>query len=181
MNRIAIFAVCTLALAGCRISPPPVDKAAQRQAQATRTLTDEADRQVGMPAITNFSERKLLRDSYERRDRATTTWAYLQGLDGKLVCLGRSVGYGVPYAAQFTAPQAASIIGNGPDDPLPRERAMLAQPEPNGLYMPESASATWIQIVDPETGKLDVVYVEPNLIVSPFRLKGPAVSADCPK
>jgi hypothetical protein len=55
----------------------------------------------------------------------------------------------------------------------------MDQPEPNGLYMPDSANATWLQIVDPATNKVSVVYIEPNLTVSPFRLRGPIVAADC--
>lgn len=140
------------------------DSARSRQAHATATMTDEADRQVGMPALTNFSERRLMRDVYERRDRANATYAYFQSLDGKLICLGRAVGYGLPYGAQFTAP----FDGHG-----------RAQAEPNTLYMPDSASATWIQILNPQTNKVDVVYVEPNLVVSPFPISGPAVTAAC--
>jgi hypothetical protein len=152
-------------------------KADARQRQATRTMTEEADRQTGMPAITNFSERKLVKDIYERRDRATSTYAYMQGLDGKLVCLGRAVGYGVPYGAQMTNPQRPM---GGWDTTESYQGTTIPQPEPNGLFMPDNADATWIQIVNPETGKVDAVYVEPHLVVSPFRIKGPAVSADCP-
>lgn len=155
--------------------------AQQRQTQATMQLTNEADRQTGMPAITNFSERKLVRDIYERRDRAGPTWAYLQGMDGRLTCLGRAMGYGVPYGAQFTAPKAMQYVravdGDGTVSAAGTE--LMDQPEPNGLYMPDSASATWLQLVDPATGKMSAVYIEPNLTVTPFRLRGPIVAADC--
>jgi hypothetical protein len=178
MNKLLLAALATSALAACGHPDP----AAERQAQATRAMTDQADRQTGMPAITHFSERRLVRDIYERRDRATTTWAYLQSMDGHLLCLGRAVGYGVPYGAQFTAPrtyQWVRPVGN--DGSTGASSAeMMDQPEPNGLYMPDSANATWIQIVNPATNRVDVVYVEPNLVVSPFRLSPPAVSADCP-
>lgn len=39
------------------------------------------------------------------------------------------------------------------------------QPEPNGLYMPDSTSATWVICLG-EDGDLDPVYVEPQIIVS---------------
>jgi len=157
------------------------NQAQQRQTQATMKMADEADRQTGMPAITSFSERKLVRDIYERRDRAGPTWAYLQGVDGRLTCLGRAMGYGVPYGAQFTAPKTLQYVravdGDGTSSSATIE--LMDQPEPNGLYMPDSASATWLQLVDPANGKMSVVYIEPNLTVSPFRIRGPIVAADC--
>ena len=175
--RYAI-ALSAVALAGCVQSSDP---AAIRQAEATRKMTDQADRLTGMPAITNFAERKLLRDVYERRDRAGPTYAYLQGMDGRLSCLGRAMGYGIPYAAQFTAPKALQWVSATDNDGQSSQHSteLMDQPEPNGLYMPDSAAATWLQILNPKTGKVDVVYVEPNLTVSPFRLSGPIVAHDC--
>jgi hypothetical protein len=179
MNCSKFFTItcAALAITGCGKG----DEAAQRQTRATLSMTNEADRKVGMPAISRFYEKQLAKDVYERRDAAVSTYAYLQGMDGSLKCLGKAVGYGIPYATQFTAPKALRYLrpvdSDGQEGQVQSE--LVDQPEPNGLYMPDSANATWIQIVDPSTGKLDVVYVEPNLIVSPFRLKGPIVSSGC--
>jgi len=46
----------------------------------------------------------------------------------------------------------------------------LPQADPNGLFMPTSSSATWLMMIDPETNKPRPVYIEPEIIVSPFRL-----------
>jgi hypothetical protein len=177
-SNLAIIALAALSITACAKG----DEAAQRQTRATLKSTNEADRKIGMPALSNYYEKQLAKDVYERRDKAIATYAYLQGMDGSLKCLGRAIGYGIPYSTQFTAPQALRYLR--PVDSDGQEGAataeMVEQPEPNGLYMPSSASATWIQIVDSRTGKLDVMYVEPNLVVSPFRLSGPIVSADCP-
>jgi hypothetical protein len=177
-SKLAIVALAALSITACAQG----DEAAQRQTRATLKSTNEADRKVGMPALSNYYEKQLAKDVYERRDKAISTYAYLQGMDGSLKCLGRAVGYGIPYGTQFTAPQALRYLR-----PVDADGGMgaatvelVAQPEPNGLYMPDGAAATWIQIVDPATGKLDVMYVEPNLVVSPHRLSGPIVSADCP-
>jgi hypothetical protein len=176
-SKLALVALAALSITGCAQG----DEAAQRQTKATLASTNEADRKIGMPALHNFYEKQLARDVYERRDQAISTYAYLQGMDGSLKCLGKAVGYGIPYATQYTAPQALRYLRPVDADGTLGAAAveLVDQPEPNGLYMPNSASATWIQIVDPATGKLDVMYVEPNLIVSPHRLTGPIVSSDC--
>ena len=44
------------------------------------------------------------------------------------------------------------------------------KPEPNGLFMPEGLSATWLLMIDPKTNEPRPVYVEPQIIVSPFPL-----------
>lgn len=174
----ALIALAALGLVGCAQGNP----AAQRQTEATLKMTNEADRMVGMPAISNFAERKLVRDVLERRDRASTTYAYLQGLDGRLTCLGQGIGYGVPYGAQFTAPRSLQWLratdGDGSTSNATTE--VMDQPEPNGLYMPDNASATWWQMLNPSTGRVEVVYLEPSVTVTPFKLSGPIVAADCP-
>lgn len=103
----------------------------------------------GLPAITNFYEKRLLKEIYERRDQADfTTYAYTQGLDGKLNCLGQAVGYGVFYPIPLTFRDSTLV--------------------PNGLFTPDGMSATWLQLVD-NKGDVHVVYVEPTIVVSPFK------------
>lgn len=164
MNRTLIFAL-PLALAACDATPPGAD---QVEAKRTSQQAAAAAREVGQPAITNFYEKRLLKEIYERRDQADLgTFAYVQGLDGRLTCLGRAVGYGVPYSTQYVNPQR--VIYHG---------LAIPQPEPNGLFTPDGMSATWLQLVDPK-GDVHVVYVEPTIVVSPFPLTGPAVAAGC--
>lgn len=148
-----------LANSGC-------DEAAREDSEKTRALTEQAQKSVGgLPAITNFYEKRLLKEIYERRDQAKlTTYAYVAGIDGRLTCLGQALGYGVPYSTQFSNPVDAY---NG-----------QPQAEPNGLFTPEGMSATWLQLVAPD-GKIHVVYVEPTIVVSPFKISGPAVTNGC--
>lgn len=175
-SRIVLAPLCALALLANNGSCDETQSSADRnQAQATAQMAAQADATVGMPRITNWTEKKLVKDIYERRDRTDlSTFAYVQGMDGRLRCLGRAVGYGVPYSAQYSNPQriADSYSQGG--------FAILPQPEPNGLFTPDGLSATWLQLLDPATGKVNVVYIEPPITVSPFRLSGPAVAADCP-
>jgi hypothetical protein len=156
-----IATIALMATAAC------ADNATTKESEATRQLADAAATEVGMPAITNFYEKRLLKEIYERRDQANLgTFAYVQGLDGRLTCLGQAIGYGVPYSTQYSNPM--SWGSNRP------------QAEPNALFTPEGMSATWLQLVAPN-GDIQVVYVEPTIVVSPFRLSGPAVAANCPE
>ena len=70
-----------------------------------------------MPAIKNFRERKILKDILELRDQeGLVTYSYLENmvpqiqpgrtaLGGKLTYFGETIGYGIPYATQYTNPQ----------------------------------------------------------------------------
>lgn len=84
---------------------------------------------------------------------------------GCLVYLGASIGYGMPYATQFSNPQKVVYEGG-----YQQSFGTLPQAEPNGLYMPPDAHGTWIMLYNAETKQADPVYVEPDVIVSPFRL-----------
>lgn len=83
-------------------------------------------------------------------------------MNGNLKFLTKSLGYGVPYSTQYTNPERVSYTRGGSFYTIP-------QPEPNGLFMPTSSSATWILVPNPN-GEIDVLYVEPLIIVSPFKL-----------
>jgi len=137
------------------------DSADREQREATEKTLAEAHRQIGMPDITRFTERKLARDILELRDQENlSTWTYIIDLHGKLHLLGRSIGYGLPYSVQFTNPER--MIGQG---------GTIPQADPNGLFMPDGLSATWILLIDPKTKKARPVYVEPQIVVSPFPLE----------
>jgi hypothetical protein len=47
----------------------------------------------------------------------------------------------------------------------------LPQADPNGLFSPASAEGTWILMKDPNGKEVKPVYIEPRIIVSPFKLK----------
>ena len=52
--------------------------------QQEKNLANAA-RDVGMPAITNYTEKRLLKQLYEMRDDPKIiTYTYLQGIDGRL-------------------------------------------------------------------------------------------------
>lgn len=138
------------------------DDSNSKQSRQQEHMLMQATNEVGMPAITNFQERRMLKTVLELRDTALVTTTYIVDLNGHLHKVCDSVGYGIPYATQFTNPQY--YIGNG---------ASLPQADPNGLFSPASADGTWINCTDPTTHKSQVVYVEPRVIVSPYPLAVP--------
>ena len=122
-----------------------------------------------MPAIKNFRERKMLKDILELRDQAgLVTYTYIVSEQtGKLRFFGQTIGYGMPYATQYTNPQKlqrSSVYGGG------YRVDVMAQADPNGLFSPAAAEGTWVLMKDPGSSKVLPVYLEPRIIVSPFPL-----------
>jgi hypothetical protein len=137
-------------------------KADVEQRKATAKAMAEAHRQTGMPAIKNFQEKKLVKMLYEIRDQEKLVcYAYVVNLQGQLIYIGKCIGYGIPYSVQFSNPLRKGSY---------HDSTAMPQPEPNGLFMPEGLSATWLMMIDNNTGKARPVYIEPQIIVSPFRL-----------
>ena len=69
----------------------------------------------------------------------------------------------------YDAEQEGGVLSKCEDN---GEVQVLPQPDPNGLFMPTSSSATWLMMVDPNGGKPRPVYIEPEIVVSPFPLHG---------
>jgi len=143
-----------------------ISDADRQQSEQTAKMMDEANRQTGMPNLTNFQQKKILKEIYELCDKENLIcYAYIQSdYTGKLVFLGKCIGYGIPFSAQYSNPTTYKRIHSGGD------LKAMPQPEPNGLFMPTSSSATWLIMIDPETQESRPMYLEPNIVVSPFKL-----------
>jgi len=154
-------------LTGCSNIPVTTDQEVSLKQEA---VLSEANRQTGLPNIINFQEKKLLKMIYELRDQENlVNYAYLYNeMSGKLVYLGECVGYGIPYSTQYSNPESVQKFVH--DSGTTFRYDVLPQAEPNGLFMPSSASGTWVMLVDPSTKKPRPVYIEPNVLISPFQL-----------
>lgn len=139
------------------------DSSDAQQRHAQEQLSKQSNMSVGMPSIVNFQEKRILKNILELRDTEIKTVTYTQDMNGKLHKLCTSIGYGIPYATQFTNPER--VAGQG------RNHYILPQADPNGLFTPSSAEGTWVLCLNPETKKMSPVYVEPKVIVSPFALE----------
>ena len=164
---LLVALVFTLMLSSCDVQ---IEESADKQQQKqSEKVLKEGNSQIGMPAMINFQEKKNLKRIYELCDQEKLIChAYLfNSLKGEVgQYLGKCYGYGIPYSTQFSNPVKTvdRWASNGFVEQLP-------QAEPNGLFKPEGLSATWLIMVDPKTNKPRPVYVEPEIIVSPFKLK----------
>jgi hypothetical protein len=149
---------------GCDEREPSSDDIQRAQQE---TILREGTAQVGMPAIKNFRERKLYKDILEMRDQdGLVTYTYLWNeMQGKKVFFCQSVGFGLPYATQFTSPQKPMVWYSQGVGAI-----AMPQADPNGLFSPSSAEGTWILCKNPNGQDTRPVYVEPRVIVSPFKL-----------
>lgn len=160
---VAATALVSLLLGACDMQ---YQSGAERETAATNQLLSQASTAVGIPAIQNFTEKRQLKMLYELRDQANlVTYSYYVDLQGKLhkICPSTSVGYGMPFSAQYTAPQRPVWLDR---QVTSSANGQIFQPEPNGLYMPDSTAATWVICLGKDGEKLKPVYVEPQIIVS---------------
>jgi len=169
---LPILAVCgAVIISGCDDARQNSDDIQHVQQE---TILKEATAQTGMPAIKNFRERKILKDILELRDQdGLVTYTYLENLTptivpghtalgGKLHFLGVTVGFGIPYATQYTNPQKSEWFTN-------RGYITLPQADPNSLFSPASAEGTWVLMKDPNGKKVLPLYIEPRIVSSPFK------------
>lgn len=161
MKKIVILSavLAAVALTACDQRP---ETSTQIERRKQEELSLNAVQSVGMPAITNFAEKRMMKDILELRDRNVATTTYLVGMNNQLTKVCNSIGYGLPYATQYTNPQRAVYEVHG--------NITIPQADPNGLYSPASADGTWVLCVDKKDGKAKPVFIEPRIIVSPIPL-----------
>ena len=138
----------------------------QEVAKDLEHMLKDGERSVPLPAITNWNERKMVQWLYEMRDDPDfTTYSYLfVPMTGEFVLLCRSVGFGINASIQMANPSKIVKAIQG-------QRHIMPQAEPNGLFMPQGLAATYVMCLDEEKEEVKPVYVEPEVIVSPFPLK----------
>ena len=163
--KIVFLILVTFIMSACE---PHVDTSDEIQQRQQERILNEGTSQVGMPAIKNFRERKLLKDIIEMRDQDTLiTYTYIVAEQtGALVFLCNSIGYGIPAATQFTNPSKIVLGTKGSGNYYAE---VLPQADPNGLFSPASAEGTWVMCYSEKKEKAVPVYIEPRIIVSPFK------------
>lgn len=104
-------------------------------------------------------EREVVIQTTLARNRTVATYTYLMTLDGKIIEICASIGYPIPYSTQITNPEQAVYTS-----------LSLPQPEPNSLYSPENAEATYVQCSNSD-GTVAPVYMEPRVFALPYRIQ----------
>jgi hypothetical protein len=133
----------------------------QQQQQAQSQVQMQAA--VGLPNIVNWTQKREFKQIIELLDQANLiTYVYTQSaLDGKYTYMGEGIGYPIPYDTEYTNPkQVVSENGNP---------YVLPQSDPNGLFSGPT-NADWMQLIPWNTGQKEVIYVEPNMLVTQEKL-----------
>lgn len=157
---LILIAIILMVVVGC-----DVESSTSKEREQTELVMDQMMNEVGMPDIQNFYEKKLAKEIFELRDDSELVcYAYTVNLDGQFVYIGRCMGYGLPYSVQYTNPDKISRIHTGGD------YHVISQPDPNGLYMPDGLSATWVMLINEKTGDREIMYFEPYLAVYQSKL-----------
>jgi hypothetical protein len=159
-------ALMSLMFMSCESTSTP--SADQELAKQTEQAMQEANRETGYPAITNFQEKKVMKAIYELRDQENLICHayFFNEIKGELgAYIGECIGYGLPYSTQFSNPEKEVYRH------YESGVSSMPQPEPNGLFMPDGLSATWLLLIDPKTNEPRPVYIEPAIVVSPFKLR----------
>lgn len=147
-----------------------------QMAEEMENLIKAGNDAVGVPAISKFFEKSMVKYIYELCDDPNLIchayfYNQMTGDIGRYI--GPVIGYGIPYSAQFSSPLKYSgvstpkIVNDGGRD-WTYGYEMVPQAEPNGIFKPEGLSATWLIMV--KDGKPYPAYIEPEICVFPFKM-----------
>ena len=128
---------------------------------ASKEALTQANATVGYPEITNFTEKRQLKEILELRDNPKLICYYYtkNTMTGKYVYQGMCKGFGIPYATSYTNPE--EYYSNGVTLPLA---------EPNGMYNQGlSTTATWVSHIN-DDGEQEVKYIEEEITVSQSKI-----------
>lgn len=185
LTILVMVTLSILIMVGCD-SPQSLklEESDKQQNKQQEVLLKESVSQIGMPGIKNFREKKMMKTILELRDQeGLVTYTYLENmiptiikgktaLGGKLTFFGKTVGYGLPYATQFTNPTKVEWKEGFCTQGVWGGSAVTAQADPNGLFSPASAEGTWVLMKNPDNDSETLpIYIESKIVVSPFRLK----------
>lgn len=157
---LALLATIGLSVSGCTWWDDPSTELEHSQQEQ---LAMQSLKTVGMPNITLFSEKEMMKSILESRDHMYPTYTYLfnamQGTIGQKIC--DSVGYGLDGATQYSNPNKVVTEGGSVAVTIP-------QADPNGLYSPSTSRGTWILCKVPGKNKVEAQRIEPDVITLTF-------------
>ena len=161
MKKILLVLPFALALAACDPRPPT---SSQIERSKQEEMSKRGVESVGFPAVVNFAEKRMMKDIIELRDKMKPTYTYIIDMNGKPHKICDSLGYGLPYATQYTNPQM-------PQQPFGGNTYILPQADPNGLFSPTQADGTWIMCLNPKTKQAEPQYIEPRVVVMTYPME----------
>lgn len=153
--KVCIIVLLTFLLVSCGGS-----QSIESQQQEANQLSLIQNQPV--PNLGGYSfERDVVIQTYLARNRTIATYTYtMTEIDARIIEICASIGYPIPYATQLTNP--LNWVGSN--------RAVIGNPEPNGLYSPDSAEGTIINCANGD-GTITPTYWEPRVFALPYRIK----------
>ena len=161
MKKLLLVLALIAGLTACGESSSQIENRKQEELSKQGVVT------VGFPAVINFSEKRMMKDVLELRDKMEPTYTYSVSTNNQLTKLCDSLGYGLPYATQYTNPQSRQVSttsGGGITSDV------MAQADPNGLFSPASADGTWVMCLSPKSKKAEPQYIEPRIVTMTYPL-----------
>lgn len=186
MKILGLISLSCLALTACT---QPITNSDQEASQQQEALSKRAQDEVGIYQPTHFTRKRLAnRIGQMLDDPNLATISYAQGLDGKLRCIGHTIGFPMPSATQTTSPQRweappyFDTNGNAYSYNQLREGELSPQPEPDQLYYPGTADATWLLVVNQKTGQANPAYFEGHVetFLTTNKPEASLIEQDCP-
>lgn len=173
---LATLLLSCVIFAGCEPTQPRHETADQKINHQQESMAQQANAEAGLPGIHNFTEKKTMKMILEKRDTAKlVTFAYAWApMIGKFKYIGTGYGYPIPYATQYTSPMRAALSRETEE----RGNIALPQQDPNGLFSPASADATWWLMMDETTKTIDAAYIEEKVNVFTHKLPSRLVIQD---
>jgi hypothetical protein len=164
MKKLLLALPLIALLAAC--DPPPAHQSSTEiERKKQEEMTKQGVTTVGFPAVVNFSEKRMMKDIIELRDQMKPTYTYIVDMNGRTHKLCDSLGYGLPYATQYTNPQQDTFYTTSSS-----QHVVLANADPNGLYSPASADGTWVMCLNPNTKRAEPQYIEPRIVTTTYPL-----------
>lgn len=161
MKKIKAIALILCAI----VTVGALSSCASKESQYTTELKSNIFDKYGLPDVEHFFEYTQLKEIYEIRDNPNLIcyWYTRNEYTGRWIYQGTCIGYGVPYGASITAPEAYQKISG-------MNWGVAPQAEPNGLYTDSVVTtATWILSTDSD-GNIKPTYVETPITVSQIKL-----------
>jgi len=166
---VLVAVMLCVTLCGCVSTSTDGQSSIVQEAQYQEELMKQATDEIGIPEITEFFEKKMAKEIFEKRDDSKLVcYAYGINLDGKYIYMGRCYGYGLPYSTQYTNPEKMNTVDGGEYSAL--NPYTLPQADPNGLYSSGNTSATWLMMINETSGEPYIMYYEPTVTVTETKL-----------
>ncbi len=177
-TAIAALSACGLLASGCGYQPPSAEQQASAQQEQ---ISERAQAEVGIYQPTNFTRKRLANRIGQMLDSPNlATISYAQGLDGRLRCIGHTIGFPLPSATQTTSPSHFEVRPHVLGTPMSTEYEVMPQSDPDQLYSPTSADGTWVLLVNSK-GDAAPAYFEGHVetFISANKPDASLIAQDC--